>query len=84
VIDALIDTIVIGPNPPGTDIACRALDRVFRAGRYWVPQWYRKGTHWIAYWDMFDRPAQKPKYARGVPETWWYDPAKAAQLERRG
>ena len=60
-----------------------ALDRVIRSGRYWVPHWY-KASHWIAYWDMFDRPAQgKPKYARGIPETWWYDPARAAKLERR-
>jgi microcin C transport system substrate-binding protein len=63
--------------------ACRALDRVIRSGRYWVPHW-NKASHWIAYWDMFDRPAQgKPKYARGIPETWWYDPARAAKLERR-
>jgi microcin C transport system substrate-binding protein len=84
VIDALVDTIVAAPSRPELVTACRALDRVIRSGRYWVPHWY-KGTHWIAYWDMFDRPPQgKPKYARGIPETWWYDPAKAAQLERRG
>jgi microcin C transport system substrate-binding protein len=63
--------------------ACRALDRVIRAGRYWVPHWY-KGTHWLAYWDMFGRPAAKPRYARGIPETWWYDREKAARLEQRG
>jgi microcin C transport system substrate-binding protein len=84
VIDSLVDTIVAAPTRPELVTACRALDRVIRSGRYWVPHWY-KGTHWIAYWDVFDRPAQgKPKYARGIPETWWYDPAKAAQLERRG
>jgi microcin C transport system substrate-binding protein len=83
-IDALIDKIVAASNRPELVTACRALDRVIRSGRYWVPHWY-KASHWIAYWDMFDRPAQgKPKYARGIPETWWYDPAKAAQLERRG
>ncbi len=84
VIDALVDIIVAAPTRPELVTACRALDRVIRSGRYWVPHWY-KASHWIAYWDMFDRPAQgKPKYARGIPETWWYDPAKAAQLERRG
>jgi microcin C transport system substrate-binding protein len=84
VIDALIDTIIAAPTRPELVTACRALDRVIRSGRYWVPHWY-KASHWIAYWDMFNRPAQgKPKYARGIPETWWYDPAKAAQLERRG
>jgi microcin C transport system substrate-binding protein len=84
VVDALIDTIIAAPTRPELVTACRALDRVIRSGRYWVPHWY-KASHWIAYWDMFNRPAQgKPKYARGIPETWWYDPAKAAQLERRG
>ena len=63
--------------------ACRALDRVIRAGRYWVPHWY-KASHWIAYWDVFGRPPEKPRYARGVPETWWYDRDKAAKLERPG
>lgn len=83
VIDALIDRIVAANTRPEMVTACRALDRVIRSGRYWVPHWY-KASHWIAYWDMFDRPAQgKPKYARGIPETWWYDPAKAAKLERR-
>jgi microcin C transport system substrate-binding protein len=83
-IDALIDAIIAAPTRPELVTACRALDRVIRSGRYWVPHWY-KASHWIAYWDMFNRPAQgKPKYARGIPETWWYDPAKAAQLERRG
>ena len=84
VIDALIDQIVAAPTRPQLITACRVLDRVIRSGRYWVPQWY-KASHWLAYWDMFDRPSQgKPKYARGIPETWWYDPQKAAQLERRG
>ena len=36
-------------------IACRTLDRVIRAGRYWIPHWY-KASHWIAYWDTFGRP----------------------------
>jgi microcin C transport system substrate-binding protein len=63
--------------------ACRALDRVFRAGRYWVPQWYRS-THPIAYWDQFSHPEAPPKYAQGVgaPNNWWYDAAKAAKLEQ--
>ena len=59
-------------------IACRALDRVLRAGRYWVPHWY-KGTHWIAYWDVFARPPEKPRYGRAIPDTWWSDAAKAGR-----
>ena len=32
--------------------------------------------------DVFGRPAKKPRYARGTPETWWYDRDKAARLQR--
>jgi microcin C transport system substrate-binding protein len=76
VIDALIEKIIAADSRPALIAACRALDRVFRAGRYWVPHWY-KPSHWIAYWDVFDRPATKPRYGRGVLETWWYDPNRA-------
>jgi len=83
VIDALIDQIIGAETRPAMVNACRALDRVIRAGRYWIPHWY-KPTHWFAYWDVFARPAANPRYARGVPETWWYDRGKAAKLERAG
>jgi microcin C transport system substrate-binding protein len=83
VIDALIDKVIAADTRAAMVFACRALDRVIRAGRYWIPQWY-KGSHWIAYWDVFSRPATKPRYARGVPDTWWYDRAKAAKLDKPG
>ena len=82
-IDALIDIAINAETRATLTTACRALDRVVRAGRYWVPHWYL-ASHRIAYWDMFARPAAaKPRYARGVPETWWHDPVKAAKLETR-
>ncbi|MEA2951067.1 MAG: microcin transport system substrate-binding protein [Alphaproteobacteria bacterium] len=83
VMDALIDKIIAANSRPELTTACRALDRVFRAGRYWVPQWH-KPSHWVAYWDVFARPAGKPRYGRGAPDTWWYDADKAAKLEREG
>jgi microcin C transport system substrate-binding protein len=82
-IDAMIDTIIAADSRPALETACRALDRLIRAGRYWIPHWY-KASHWIAYWDVFGRPPQKPRYSRGVLQTWWYDPAKAAKLEGKG
>jgi microcin C transport system substrate-binding protein len=82
-IDALIEHVIAAKDRASLNIACRALDRVIRAGRYWIPHWY-KASHWIAYWDIFGRPAEKPRYARGTPETWWYDRDKAARLERAG
>jgi microcin C transport system substrate-binding protein len=82
-IDAMIDRIIDAKTRPALVTACRALDRLIRAGRYWIPHWY-KASHWVAYWDMFGRPPRKPKYARGVLETWWHDRDKAAKLEQKG
>jgi microcin C transport system substrate-binding protein len=82
-IDAMIDKIIAADSRAALHVACRALDRLIRAGRYWIPHWY-KASHWIAYWDVFGRPATKPRYARGILETWWYDPEKAAKIVQRG
>ncbi len=78
VIDALVDKIIAADTRTSLTTACRALDRVIRTGRYWVPHWH-KGSHWLAYWDLFSRPATKPRYARGIPETWWYDRERLAK-----
>ena len=79
VVDALVDRIVAASTRPELITACRALDRVFRAGRYWIPHWHTSG-HRIAYWDVFGHPATKPRFGRGIPETWWYDRDKAAKI----
>jgi microcin C transport system substrate-binding protein len=83
VIDALIERIIAADTRPGLVTACKVLDRVIRSGHYWVPHWY-KPSHWLAFWDVFGRPAAKPRFARGIPETWWYDREKAAKIEQRG
>jgi microcin C transport system substrate-binding protein len=82
-IDVLIEKVIGANSRADLTIACRAFDRVFRAGRYWVPQWYRP-NHPIAYWDLFAHPEKPPRYAQGVgaPENWWTDPAKAARAEQ--
>ena len=82
-IDALVEKALSAETRVDLTNACRASDRVFRAGRYWVPQWFR-ATHPIAYWDVFDHPDKPPKYSGGVgaPENWWYDAAKAAKSEQ--
>jgi microcin C transport system substrate-binding protein len=84
VVDALVEKIIAADNRADLTTACRALDRVFRAGRYWVPQWYR-ANHPIAYWNLFAHPARLPRYAQGVgaPENWWSDPAKLANAANK-
>ena len=78
-IDALIDKVVEAQTRAELDVAGRALDRVLRAEQFWVPNWH-KGSHWLAYWDKFGRPDVKPKYDRGILDTWWYDEAKAKKI----
>jgi len=80
VVDALINKVLAAQTREDMQTAARALDRVLRAGHYWVPHWY-KTTHHIAFWDKFSWPETKPPYDRGVIETWWYDEAKAARVE---
>jgi microcin C transport system substrate-binding protein len=82
-IDALVEKAIAAETRQDLNTACRALDRLFRAGRYWIPQWYRT-THPIAYWDEFGHPPKPAKYAQGVgaPENWWYVADKAAKLEQ--
>jgi microcin C transport system substrate-binding protein len=82
-IDALVEKAMSAETRADLTNACRALDRVFRAGRYWVPQWFR-ASHPIAYWDLFNHPDKPPKYSGGVgaPENWWYDAAKATKSEQ--
>ena len=87
-IDALIEKILAADTRADLTTACRAFDRVFRAGRYWVPHWYR-ATHPVAYWDVFDHPATLPRYqidnyssSVGERILWWYDAAKAAKSEQ--
>lgn len=80
-VDALIEKVIGAKSRDELTVAARALDRVLRAGRYWVPHWY-KASHHIAYWDKFSRPAMKPKYDRGVLDTWWYDEEKAKRTQR--
>ncbi len=75
VVDALIAEVAAATDRPSLIAATRALDRVLLWGHYMIPQWY-KGAHHLVYWNKFDRPALKPRYARGVIDTWWVDREK--------
>jgi microcin C transport system substrate-binding protein len=80
VVDALIDKIERATGRAQLTTAVKALDRVLRAMHIWVPQWH-KGSHTMAYWDIYARPEIKPQYARGVIDLWWIDPEKHARLK---
>ena len=81
IVDALIGNIIEAKSRDELVTACRALDRVLRAGHYWVPQWY-KAAHNIAFWNRYSWPEVKAKYDEGIIDTWWYDADKAAKLDK--
>ncbi len=82
-VDRLIAIAVGAQTSDEMKTAVRALDRVLRAKRFWVPQWF-KDTHTVAYYDMFEHPENLPPYALGEMDFWWYNADKAAELKAAG
>lgn len=78
-IDHLIAKVINAKSRKSLIAATRALDRVLMWNHYSVPQWY-KGVHNIAYWNKFDQPRKKPRFALGMIDTWWFNPKKAAMI----
>lgn len=82
-VDALIAAVMAAENEEALRTAVRALDRVLRAERFWVPQWF-KNTHTVAYYDMYGHPDPLPPLALGNLDFWWFDAEKAAALKAAG
>ena len=82
-VDRLIETVIGAKSREEMTNATRALDRVLRAERFWVPQWY-KDKHTVAYYDMYEHPETLPPYDRGELDFWWFNPDKAAALRAAG
>ncbi|MFO8126800.1 extracellular solute-binding protein [Yoonia sp.] len=81
-VDRLIDDIVVAETLEDLKIRTRALDRVLRAERFWIPQW-QKGVHTVAYYDMY-RFAEIPPLALSPLDNWWYDAETAEALRAAG
>ncbi|WP_237218061.1 extracellular solute-binding protein [Ruegeria lacuscaerulensis] len=82
-IEPLIDNIVAATDSEELHANVRALDRVLRAKRIMVPTWFL-GKYWVAYWDMYEHPANLPPYALGVEDLWWINADKEAELKSSG
>jgi microcin C transport system substrate-binding protein len=82
-VDGLIDIIERADSRETLTDAVKALDRVLRAKHIWIPQW-NKGTHTLAYWDVFERPEIQPEFGLGAPETWWMDFERYAAMQAAG
>ncbi len=81
-VDRLIEQIVEAETLEDLTIRTRALDRVLRAERFWIPQW-QKGVHTVAYYDMY-RYKEIPPLALSPLDNWWYDAEAAEALRAAG
>ena len=82
-VDALIKAVEAATTREDLHTRVMALDRVLRAQRFWVPQWF-KNVHTIAYYDMYEHPEPLPPYALGELDFWWYNAEKAVNLKAAG
>ncbi|ARE39455.1 Oligopeptide ABC transporter, periplasmic oligopeptide-binding protein OppA [Rhodovulum sp. P5] len=82
-VDRLIDLVLAADSDGELTTRVKALDRVLRSLRFWVPQWY-KGVHTVAYYDMYEHPDRIPPYALGNLDFWWYNADKAEALRAAG
>lgn len=78
-VDALVDAAGAAKDREGLVAALRALDRVLRARRDWIPNWHA-ANHRTAFWDMFGFSEAKPDYGFPVETLWWFDEAKARAI----
>ena len=81
VVDLLIEKVIASKNRDDLIYATRALDRVLLWGYYVIPQWHISSYRTL-FWDIFDRPAIRPKYSLGT-HTWWIDEKKEKNINQR-
>jgi microcin C transport system substrate-binding protein len=83
-IDALIKAVIESESREDLITSTRALDRALLHNYYVIPQWYI-GSHRIAYWDKFSKPATAEKYDPsffGNWMTWSIDKEKAERIKQ--
>jgi microcin C transport system substrate-binding protein len=78
-VDALLDAVGAASDRKSLTTAMRALDRVLRARRDWLPNWHST-NHRVAYWDMFGSQEPKPDYGFPVEALWWFDEDRAKAI----
>lgn len=82
-VDALIENVKSAENEEDLRVAISALDRVMRALKFRIGQWY-KGADTVAYYDMYEHPDPLPPYDLGELDFWWYNAEKAEALKAAG
>ncbi len=82
-IDQLIEIVMAADTREKLKIAVRALDRVLRSYRFWIPQWY-KDVHTVAYFDIYEYPNNLPPFDLGILDFWWINQEKYDSLKAKG
>jgi microcin C transport system substrate-binding protein len=82
-VDKLIEVVMAAKTKDDLTVATKALDRVLRAERFWVPEWF-KASNTVAYYDQYEHPATLPPYALGELDFWWFNQEKADKLKASG
>ena len=78
-VDALVEAAGLAESRAELVAAMRALDRVLRARRFWIPNWHSQ-NHRVAHWDMFGWRDPKPDYGFPVERLWWLDRQRAGAI----
>jgi microcin C transport system substrate-binding protein len=81
-VDILIDKALKAQSRAELIVTCRVLDRVLRAGKYWIPNWFSPNRR-VAAWDFFGRPEKPPKLDIGIGSLWWWDSEKAVATKAK-
>ena len=82
-VDKLIEAVVAAETREEMAAGVRAMDRIMRRELFVVPTWYL-ANYWVAYYDMYEHPAELPPYALGQLDFWWYNAEKAEALVAAG
>ena len=80
VIDTLIEQLIKSVSRTQLNQRTRALDRALLWNFYVIPHWHIRADR-ILYWDKFSRPSI-PIRSGVMTARWWYDPLKAAALQK--
>jgi microcin C transport system substrate-binding protein len=80
VIDTLIEQLIKSVSRTQLNQRTRALDRALLWNFYVIPHWHIRADR-ILYWDKFSRPSA-PIRSGVMTMRWWYDPLKAAALQK--
>ncbi len=82
-VDRIITEVIAADTLEEVESGARALDRVLRNLKFWIPQWY-SAEHLVAYWDVYDHPDPLPPLTLGALDLWWWVEEDAQALREAG